>query len=159
MRKILILILVGVGMISCGVSKTVIQSKKTIKGDWVLNTITYNTPGNYNVTLLNDVSKSCFEGSTWHFTPNNFTGNYNINKSSCATGMRYFRFAIQEIDKDTGLYDFMLKPTTEKYKSDDNKGFRLQLTNLSDTSMQWKQTITVEGAPFVISMNFSKSNK
>lgn len=155
MKKIL-LIFLAIGLFSCGSSKTVRDSKKVIKGEWTLNTITYNEPGKYNVTLLNDTSKDCFEGSTWQFIPNNNTGTYSINESSCSTGVRNFVFTIQEVNAETGLYDFLLKPTDAKHKSVTNQGFRLSLTSLSDTSMQWQQTVYVEGKPFVITMNFNK---
>ena len=155
MKKILFL-LITVSLLSCGTSKTVRDSKKVIKGDWTLNKITYNRSGTYNVTLLNDASKTCFEGSTWQFVPNNNTGIYTISNPSCTIGERYFVFTIQEIDETTGLYDFLLKPTNEKHKSESNQGFRLELTSLSDTFMQWQQTVTVDGSPFTITMNFTK---
>jgi len=158
MKTKIIIVLLATFVLSCGVSKTVIQSKKVIKGDWTLDTISYSEEGTYNVTLLNDVAKECFEGSEWQFIPNNNTGNYTVKNSNCSTGIRYFRFTIQEVNVDTGLYAFLLKPTNEKYKSDEyNRGFRLTLANLSDSEMQWQQTVSVEGEPFVISMNFSKS--
>ena len=141
---------------SCGTSKTVRVSKKVIKGDWTLSSITYNQAGTYNTVLLNDASKVCFEGSTWKFVPNNNTGIYAINDASCSTGERYFVFTIQEIDEVTGLYDFLLKPTNEKYKSDTNQGFRLKLSALSDTDMVWQQTVNVAGSPLTINMNFIK---
>jgi len=157
MKKILILLFLTFALLSCGASKTVRQSKKVIKGEWFLQTISYNQTGTFNVKLLNDVSKECFEGSTWQFIPNNNTGTYEVGNSNCSTGKRYFIFTIQEIDEATGLYDFLLKPTNEKKKSEtNNSGFRLKLSQLSDTSMQWQQTVALEGKPFTISMNFSK---
>ena len=155
MKKLLILI-ISVGLFSCGTSRTVRESKKVIKGDWVLNTINYSLLGTYNVTLLNDVSKDCFEGSSWSFVPNNNTGTYNIVNAGCSTGIRYFNFTIQEMDEKTGLYYFLLKPTNEKGKSETNQGFRLKLTSLSDTTMQWQQTVYIDGKPFMINMNFTK---
>jgi hypothetical protein len=142
--------------VSCGSSKTVRASKKVIKGEWVLSTINYNQTGNYNVTLLNDATKSCFEGSTWQFVPNNNTGTYTINQASCTTGLRNFVFTIQEVNAETGLYDFLLKPTNAKGKSETNQGFRLSLTALSETDMQWQQTVSVDGKAFIITMNFNK---
>lgn len=155
MKKI-ILIFLTIGIVSCGASKIVRESKKSIKGDWTLSTITYSKIGKYNVTLLNDTSKDCFEGSTWKFIPNNNTGTYSINESSCSTGIRNFVFTIQEVNSETGLYDFLLKPTNEKNKSENNQGFRLKLSSMSETDMQWEQTITVGGLPFIIHMNFTK---
>ncbi|MGM5469277.1 lipocalin family protein [Flavobacteriaceae bacterium LMO-SS05] len=154
--KRVILLLLAIGLFSCSSSKTLRQSKTIIKGSWTLNSVTYDKAGKYNVTLLNDTSKDCFEGSTWQFVPNNNTGTYTINESSCSTGIRNFIFTIQEEHAETGLYDFMLKPTNEKYKSDTNQGFRLNLKALSETLMQWQQTLIVDGAPFTITMNFNK---
>lgn len=155
MKKV-ILILLAIGLFSCGTSKTVRDSKKTIKGDWTLSTITFSKTGKYNVTLLNDTSKDCFEGSIWQFIPNNNTGTYTINESSCSTGVRNFVFTIQEVDSQSGFYDFLLKPTDDRNKSETNQGFRLKLTALSDTNMQWQQTVTADGVPFIINMNFAK---
>ena len=154
--KKLLLSLIIITLLSCGGTKTVRESKKVMKGDWTLSSINYNQPGTFKVKLLNDASKECFEGSTWQFIPNNNTGNYTVNNTNCSIGMRYFIFTIQEIDESTGLYDFLLKPTNEKKKSETNSGFRLQLTQLSDTDMQWQQTVSIEGKPFTINMNFTK---
>lgn len=154
--KRIMLLFIAVSVLSCGTSKTVRDSKKVIKGNWVLNDISYSASGTYNITLLNDASKDCFEGSTWSFVPNNNTGTYSIDKAGCSDGMRYFNFTIQEVDPETGLYDFLLKPTNEKGKSETNQGFRLKLAALSDTNMQWQQTVNVEGSPFTINMNFTK---
>lgn len=155
MKKVILLIL-AVQLVSCGTSKTVRTSKKVMKGFWTVSNITYSEKGNYNVTLLNDVAKECFEGSFWQFTPNNNTGKYTIEKSNCNNGVRHFVFTIDEVDQETGLYDFLLKPTNEKHKSESNDGFRLQLKSLSESSMQWEQTVNVDGKPFSITINFIK---
>jgi hypothetical protein len=65
-------------------------------------------------------------------------------------------FSIQEVDATTGLYDFLLKPTNEKHKSTTNQGFRVELSALSETDMQWQQTVSLDGKPFTIYMNFKK---
>ncbi|GAA4940008.1 hypothetical protein GCM10023314_10990 [Algibacter agarivorans] len=155
MKKTIILLL-AISLFGCGTSKTVRDSKKVIKGEWTLSKIDYSAVGTFNVTLLNDASKACFEGSSWQFVPNNNTGTYVINNAGCTTGMRYFNFTIKEIDEQTGLYNFLLKPTDAKGKSETNKGFRLKLTALSESNMQWQQTIYKDGKPFIINMNFTK---
>lgn len=154
--KQLIILLFTISLVSCGTSKTVRTSKKVIKGEWTLSSIAYSETGTYNVTLLDDVSKECFEGSKWQFIPNNNTGSYSISNVSCSTGIRDFVFTIQEVDKETGLYDFLFKPTDVKHKSVTNQGYRLSLTALSDTNMEWQQTVSVDGKPFIITMNFNK---
>ena len=80
--KKLLLLFVTISALSCGVSKTIRDSKKVIKGEWTLSKIDYSAVGTFNVTLLNDVSKECFEGSSWEFVPNNFTGTYIINDNN-----------------------------------------------------------------------------
>lgn len=157
MKKVLLVAVVSTLLFACGTPKTVQASKKVIKGDWLLSSISYSETGNFNVTLLSDASKDCFEGSYWSFIPNNNTGKYAIEKGGCEAGERNFIFTIQEIDASTGYYDFLLKPTNAKKKSDTNHGFRMQLANLNETNMQWQQHLTVEGKPFTIYMNFSKN--
>jgi len=156
MKNIMILMFAGI-LFSCGTSKVVRQSEKVIKGNWSLTGITYSKTGEYNVTLLNDTSRECFENSQWQFIPNNNTGLYSIINTNCNTGDRYFNFTIQEVDETTGYYDFLLKPTNEKGKSETNQGFRLRLTQLSENNMQWQQTVRADGEPFIINMNFTKS--
>lgn len=155
MKKIITILVVAL-LFSCGASKTVRQSKSTIKGQWVLNSINYSEAGTYKVNIFNDVSKECFEQSQWQFIPNNNTGIYSIANTNCATGDRNFNFTIQEVDETTGLYHFLLKPTDAKGNSETNQGFRLKLSQLSEMTMQWQQTVSVDGKPFTINMNFSK---
>ena len=157
MKKLITIILTIILFTSCGGKKIVRQSKHVIKGNWTLSQVTHNEEGIYNISLLDDAPQLCFEGSSWQFVPNNNSGAYNFNSTNCDTQLRNFNFTIQEIDKVTGLYDFLLKPTDVKGKSiNNNKGFRLKLTQLSDTNMQWQQTVNVNGKPFTINMNFIK---
>ena len=154
----MLVLLVSVFLTSCGGTKVIRQSKKIMKGVWELTSITYSESGTFNVSMFSDVSKECFEGSTWKFIPNNNTGTYTIDNGTCDGGPRHFIFKIQEIDAQTDLYDFLLKPTDLKHKSDTNHGYRVWLEHLSEASMKWRQTISVEGKPFHIYMNFTKIN-
>lgn len=157
MYKLIGIFLITITFAACGPSKTVQESRKVIKGDWTLNTISYSEEGDFKATLLNDASGLCFEGSDWKFVPNNNRGTYQINKADCPEGKRHYIFVIQEVDPATGLYDFLLKPTNAKYKSETNAAFRFRLAALSSESMRWEQTVDVDGSPLVIAMNFSKT--
>jgi hypothetical protein len=156
MKKLPLIIIVISVLAACG-PKTVQQSKKVLKGYWTLDNITYSESGTFNVNMFNDTSKECFEGTSWRFIPNNNSGIYTVNNGDCLTGERNFIFTIQEMNKDTGLYDFLLKPTDAKHKSADGSGFRLRLTRLDGNTMQWQQTVNLDGKPFKINMNFSKT--
>lgn len=152
MKKLVLLLFVATLFSSCGATKNVRSKEKTIKGNWVLNKITYSKTGNYNVTLFDDATKECLEGSTWKFVPNNNSGTYNISGINCADGEREFIFVIQEIDEISGYYDFLLKP-----KNNENKiGYRVELSQLNEYSMKWQQNLTINGTPFIINMDFIK---
>ncbi len=155
MKKIWILLLTT-GLLACGGSKVVRESKKTIKGNWALNSVSSSAIGDIKVTLLDDANKDCFEGGMWQFISNNNTGTYTLSGTNCDATARYFVFTIDEIDESSGLYDFLLKPTNEKGKSETNVGFRLKLTSLTANTMQWQQTVYLDDKPIQINMNFSK---
>ncbi|TPN88857.1 lipocalin family protein [Aquimarina algicola] len=157
MKKLLLLLVVIV-LASCGSSQqTVIAAKKTLKGEWSLDNISYDQSGIFEVNLYNDASAECFTGSIWKFIPNNNTGTYDVNQSSCvSTGARNFRFTIPKPEGD-GTYYFMFKPINAKKKStNNNAGYRMALQHLDSTTMTWAMTVSLEGKPFVITMNFNK---
>ena len=156
LKRIIAILVIISTLTACGSSKTVRVSKKVIKGEWTLKNVTFSNYGTYKVTFFNDVTKNCLEGSTWNFVPNNNSGVYSIVGDNCAQGDRNFIFTIQEIDEATGLYDFLLKPTNEKNKSEDNKGFRLHLAQLFDTDMVWEQTASIDGKTIKMNLNFIK---
>ena len=119
MRKI-ISILSILFLISCSpTQKTIISAKKTLKGNWSLNNISYDRSGVFDVTLYNDASATCFTGSIWKFIPNNNTGTYQINSDQCvSTGDRNFRFTIPEPSADGNFSFFVqtIRCKKEKYK-------------------------------------------
>ncbi|WP_037321624.1 lipocalin family protein [Salegentibacter sp. Hel_I_6] len=158
MKKIMILSFVAVLLAACGPSKTAKEARKTFDGEWTLTSVTYpNSSGEFDVTLLNDANASCFESSTWDFVSNNNRGSYNVQGTNCSGGARNFIWSIDEENTPDGIYDFLLKPTDEDYKSTTgNQGFRMNLKSLSDSQMVWEQSVMLEGSPFVIRMNFSK---
>src|SRR5690554_1812342 len=157
MKKIILLAIVAATtLMSCGTPKIVQESRKVLKGYWNLDNISYDRSGTFNITVFNDTSAECFEGSIWRFIPNNNTGRYTIDNMDCPTGERNFIFTIVEIDPASGLYDFMVKPTNAKGKSEDNSGYRLHLAQLSENNMRWEQTVSLEGRQFKIMMDFSK---
>jgi hypothetical protein len=156
MKKLAILV-ITVCFLGCGTSKTIRQSEKTLKGNWTLTSVKTSAIGEFKVTLLNDAEMACFENSAWQFIPNNNTGTYALSGANCGVDQRFFVFSVDEVYADTGLYNFLLKPTNQRGKSDTNAGFRLELTELSATTMQWQQVVNVAGKPMTITMNFLKN--
>lgn len=144
---------------SCGPGKVVDEARKTIDGTWNLTSISF--PGsseNLEVELFNDATASCLEGSNWYFVSNNNTGYYSVEDMECNTETRYFRWSVNAVNPTTGNFDFLLKPTNSDYDSTTgDSGFRINLVTLDATNMVWEQTVSFEGNPFTIRMNFSKN--
>jgi len=159
MKKIFIL-LATIGLLaSCGgTSKVAKEARKSFDGQWTLISVTYpNNPGQFNVTLFNEAQASCFENSNWDFVSNNNRGTYTVSGTGCDGETNQFIWSIDEENTPQGIYDFLLKPTNEDYKSTTgNEGFRLNLQSLTDTNMTWSQTVSLDGSPFTIKMNFTK---
>ena len=158
MKKLGITLLIVTLFVSCSLSKVEKSARKTVDGNWVLNSVSYDTQGVFNTQLFNDATASCYKDSQWFFRSNNSTGTYNITNADCSTGIRNFRWAANEIVKNTGEFDFTMKFTDDKNKDlDKNAGYRMNLKYLDDNSMQITQTIQFEGKPFNINLNFTRT--
>ena len=155
MKKI-ITVFIAFVLLSCGSSKVVKEYEKTIKGNWSLDNINSTVIGDLDFEIFGNNSRDCLIDSSWEFIPNNNTGSYVLSGSECSTEKKYFVFTIQEVNSTSGFYDFLLKPTNAKGKSESNTGFRLELKNMTDTSMVWEQTINFEGKPQKLTFNFNK---
>lgn len=164
MKNLTLLAVLAILVLSCGspkktteTQKTSLETKKVMEGNWTLNAINFSEEGNFLISILSDTSKECFEGSSWNFTPESNAGTYTIANNDCPNGERTFRYIGKEADPSTGYYDFQLKLTGEKHKSDKSPGFALHLSKLTNSSMKWEQTVTLQGKPITIEMNFSKN--
>ena len=132
--------------------------KDKISGTWMLETITTEgIEGKVKATIFNEASFNCFVGSSWNFVSNNGTGSYNINSSGseCSGVQRLIKWSIYE-PKDAAK-QFQFKRLYDKRNPMDNgDGFRLDISGLTDNSMQLKSQITFEGKPAAYVYNFVK---
>lgn len=157
MKKFILLGFVATMLLaSCGGTQNIQkQTERTVRGNWVVDDVTYSGNGQFESTLLQDVSAKCFEGSQWYFVANNNRGSYAIESLGCNTGTRNFIWVIPG-SKDIIEGDLLLKPTGDNYSSDSDVGFRLNVNNLTETSMTWSQSVLVEGKTVKVNMNFRK---
>lgn len=157
MKKLVSVSMIALLFLSCSLSKQDRTARKTIDGTWNLTKVTYDTSGTFDSTLFGDTTASCFEGSQWFFRTNNSTGSYNIVNANCPTGERNIRWAANEIGKNSGIYEFTMKFTDEK-KNDlqKNTGYRMTLSYLDDNTLKLVQTVSFEGQPFNINLNFTR---
>lgn len=132
-----------------------------INGAWTLETVDYETEkeGTYNFTIFNSISPKCLENTNWEFISNNNTGNYVLLDPSCTNiGIQNF---IWTIPKEMYGYDYsiMIKQVNDKMKSTtNNKGYRMQVSDLSAETMVWTYEVKVNGQKFTIKLNFIKNN-
>lgn len=146
-------------LISCTVSKEASSMKHKINGKWMLQTIaTEGIQGKVTAIVFNEVSFNCFVGSSWNFISENSLGNYHINSSGteCAAITRQIRWSIYE--PKGAPKEFQFKKLDEHNKSiDNNEGFRMEIGELTNTTMQLKSHITFEGKPATYIYNFVKN--
>ncbi|MBU2996360.1 lipocalin family protein [Cellulophaga baltica] len=142
---------------SCSTTKAVREQRKTINGDWVLNHVSFaNQEGSFKSVLFNDAQDICFEGSTWNFINNNSTGTYTINPSSlCSSGTRYIRWSV--IENEMGKDQLQFKFIDEKKKDVSNGyGYRLDINNITPTTMELASQVITDGAPVSVIYEFVK---
>ena len=144
------------GVASCSTSKEARGMKRTINGDWVLQTIiTEGITGVAKTRVFNEAEFSCFIGSEWNFISNNSMGSYTIVDKSkdCTPLKRLIRWSIFEPD---GLpKEFQFKRLDDDKKDMDNgNGYRLTVTEISQDQFKLKSDIVFDGHAGAIIYNF-----
>ena len=152
----LITALVIIVFSACSVSKEARSIKKTINGNWVLQTITTEgITGVVKTKIFNEAEFGCFIGSEWNFIANNSMGSYTIvdKAKDCVPLKRFIRWSIYE-PKDMAK-EFQFKRLDDKKNAMDNgNGYRLTVTELDDTKMKLKSEVVFEGHAGTIIYNF-----
>ncbi len=154
------LIMVACLFASCSSSKQARTYKKTIDGNWLLQTVvTEKIPEKFKASFFNEADFNCFIGSSWSFNDRNSLGIYTINKNGneCAFIKRNIRWSVYEATAaDPKLLQF--KRLDEKYKDiDDGGGFRFTILKLDNYNMQLRSDITFEGKPASFIYNFVRN--
>ena len=144
---------------SCSVSKQANSMKSKINGNWMLQTVTTEgISGKVNAQVFNEASFKCFVGSSWKFASNNSMGSYNINASGteCSSISRSIRWSVYE--PKGAEKEFQFKRLDDKRNPiDGDEGFRLEIADLTTTTMQLKSHINFEGKPAAYVYNFVKN--
>jgi len=163
MKKLIYLTL-AVLVISCGSTKSDSTSsapklsKKTLKGTWEVTNIRFvGDKGLYKANLFDLADSPCFKGSQWVFIPNNGSGKFTLNSSAhCEASSNRIHWSFFE--PGDGSYQLQFKYVDEKNKSLDpaNRGYRSNIDNLSESSMEMRVATTYEGNPFDVVMTFTK---
>ena len=147
-------------LLSCTVSKSARTQRNLFSGTWSLDNISYeNNTGNFQSVLFEDARDICFEGSEWFFRDNNSTGRYTIASSTlCNGGDRRFRWSVVEPQQNYSS-QLQFKFIDEKYKDiSGGRGYRLNISNLTEQSMVLRSNANVEGEMVTIVYEFSRKN-
>lgn len=159
MKKTLIgILLCGLFLYSCSISKAVRDQRNTISGTWNLDNIAYeNASGSFKAVLFNDADAVCFEGSEWYFRDNNSTGRYTLTDGSlCSGGDRYIRWSVVEQPQSySNQLQFKFIDDRRKDVSG-GLGYRLNIVSLSSQSMTLKSNTVVDGETVTVVYEFTK---
>nr|WP_299345458.1 lipocalin family protein [Allomuricauda sp.] len=157
-QSFLFVVLAGLMVSSCSVSKSARTQRNLFSGSWTLDNISYeNNSGNFKATIFNDAEDICFEGSDWFFRDNNSTGRYTISQSTlCQGGDRFFRWSVVEPSQNYSS-QLQFKFIDEKRKDiSGGLGYRLNISSINEQSMTLRSNVSVDGEPVTIVYQFSK---
>jgi hypothetical protein len=143
---------------SCSVSKEARSIKKSINGDWILQTVTVEgITGVTKTTVFNEADLSCFIGSEWNFVSNNGMGSYTlIDKSkNCTPLKRLVRWSIYE--PENAAKEFQFKRLDDKKNAmDDGNGYRLTVIESGDSNLKLRSDLVFDGHSGALIYNFVK---
>lgn len=160
MKRIHILLglVLAIGLFtSCATSKEARNYKKTINGNWQLQTVvSEGITGKIKAQLFNEADFNCFVGSTWNFNQLNNLGSYTINKNAneCVSIKREFRWSIYEATGEPKLFQFKRLDAKLKEIDENGGGFRFTIIKVEGANMQLRSEITFEGKPAAFVYNF-----
>ena len=159
MKKIITLILMAFLLFACksaSVTSTKLDksSQVAIKGDWKITSVTYPNSDYVTVNSFQVADSKCFIGSTWNFISNNNKGSMSLTKAGCPT---FSSAIVWSINKDDV---FVLKIIDAGVKSKKvTEGYLLKFANLTETSFQLVDKITIGGQNKDVTYQFEKINK
>ena len=127
------------------------SSQVAIKGDWVINSVTYQGSQYFVVNSFGIADSQCFVGSTWNFISNNNKGNMTLTKANCPA----FSSPIVWSINNEGV--FVLKIVDAGVKSKTvTQGYLLRVANQTETSFQLIDKINVGGQNKEVTYQFVK---
>jgi len=157
---IIIYIISTILLTSCATSKQARVFKKTVDGNWQLQTIvTESITGKIKIQVFNEADFNCFIGSSWTFNEHDKLGSYNISKNAneCDAIKRNIRWAIYEATADQPKLLQFKKLDDKMTEIDDGGGYRFIIVQLDDKNMQLRSDLTIEGKRASFTYNFVRN--
>ncbi len=153
-----IVAVIAIGAIACKSSNALKQGNQTIRlsGNWTIDKVDYSgTAARLKVTSFDDVTASCFEGSTWNLVQNG-NGSYTINstQAGCTGGARTIFWSVQV---ENGNNYFQFKNIGANKAKTVTDGYRLEITASSATEFSLRSPVQFEGQTIYINYHFTKN--
>jgi hypothetical protein len=119
-------------------------SKGSVKGNWIVTDIRFDgIPAHSKVSVFDQAAYGCFKGSQW-VLPSNANGSYTLSSTDdgCSTATQPIVWSIY---KDGGVDMFQFKKVGTGLKAKNvTEGYRVQITSLSNTTMEWRAAVNYE---------------
>lgn len=156
-KSIFSLLFIAALLNSCSTSKEARGYRKTIDGNWQLQTIvTEGIMGKIKAQVFNEADFNCFIGSTWNFNAHNSLGSYNISKNAneCSAIKRNIRWSVYEPSGAAKQFQFKRLDDKLKEVDENSGGFRFTIVQADNNSMQLKSEFQFEGKQASFIYNF-----
>lgn len=157
MKKSIIFIFFSIVVFSCkttSVVNTKLDTKKEqmLKGNWAIASVSFPGDKYLKVNSFNIEDSNCFVGSNWSFVSNNNKGEMSLNSTSA--NCKDFTSPITWYINKEG--NFVLKIINDYKAKEVNNGFVLKINNITETSFDLVDEISVGGQLKSITYNFQK---
>lgn len=155
--KYVLLLFLTFSLMSCGAAYQANQVEKNLKGDWVLESVTFpDSSGFFEVELFYLADVKCFENSIWKFIPNNSSGEFTLDGNDCIKTEQEFKWYIDAATAESAYPELLFKITTGQKPKNVNQGTRIKIKSLLEDQMIWEQNAMFKGKAIKIEMIFSK---
>lgn len=119
-------------------------SKGSVKGNWIVTDIRFEgIPAHSKVTVFDQAAFGCFKGSQW-VLPSNANGSYTLSSTDdgCSTATQPIVWSLY---KQNGADMFQFKKVGTGLKAKNvTDGYRVEISSLSNTTMEWKASVNYE---------------
>ena len=128
-----------------------------LNGRWIVNNVRLEGGGNpssYKVTLFDDVSSACLQGSEWFLTESG-NATYTITQSNdCTGGARAIHWSTS---KKGDIQYFQFKNIANDAKARKvTDGYRLELSNVSKEGFTLRDPVQVGSSSAYVVLDFVK---
>ncbi len=155
MKKSILLVVLSVVLFACksqSVTNTKVDNKteRVIKGNWVVSNVSFPGSEVIKVTSFDLADSKCFVNSSWNFVSNNNTGTMTLKDASCIS----FNSPITWFINKEG--NFVLKILNDYKAKKVQQGYVLRVANVTETSFQLVDKVTIGGSAREIVYQFQK---